>query len=208
MTLFRFSVPVILAFVATACMVGPPPPRPIEGLRVRATISCPATTVCAGYSHGESHEGTLILVDSDTLVLYAKDRRARVGLPVVYIDKLEVYRGREGSAAAAAKGAAVGAIGGAVLGAVIGGATEALVGHLDGERDVGEAAGVWAAEGAVVGAIGGAVAGATSGETVWEEVTVEQLREELCHCRLPQPAAADSIVTALLPGSSHTCASS
>ncbi len=181
----RYTVPAAAALVASACVAPPQQPVPAEGLRVRVTVSCPAARACTSSPNGGTYEGSLILVDSDTLILYAKNRRARVTLSVFSISKLEVYRGRKGSAAAAAKGAVVGAFGGAVIGALLGGTTEAILGGLDGDREVAEKAAEGAGVGAVIGGIGGAVAGATSGEVVWEEVTVEQLRQELCHCRVP-----------------------
>ncbi len=187
----RYTVPAATALVASACVAPPQQPVPAEGLRVRVTVGCPAARACTSSPNGGRYEGSLILVDSDTLILYAKNRRARVTLSVFSISKLEVYRGRKGSAAAAAKGAVVGAVGGAMIGAVFGGTTEAIFGGMfDGKREVGEKAAEGAAVGAVIGGIGGAVAGATSGEVVWEEVTVEQLRQELCHCGVPSTVVA------------------
>ena len=51
----------------------------------------------------------------------------------------------------------------------------------------GKAMGESAAEGLVQGAFAGAAIVAAVGETVWHEVTVHQLREEMCHCRIRQP---------------------
>lgn len=159
-------------------------------MRVTAAESCASLTACSGQpaSHGQS--GILIYVDGDTLSMYASDRQSPVAIPVSSITRLEVYRGQKGSVGGAAKGAGIGALLGAALGAAVGGTTEAIFGGMLGrKRDYGDAVAEGATRGVVEGAFTGAMIGAAAGDAVWHEVTVHQLREELCHCRIPERPA-------------------
>lgn len=198
----RHAVLAALPFLASACVVSVPQPMLIpQSVQVRVTKTelCPPEAACAGYPRELRFEGTLISLDADTFVLYAKRRQSQVAIPVPSIAKLEVYRGHRGSFESAAKGAAVGTVAGAGLGAMAAGAGtilgKALLGDLAKDADIGEAMAEGAIEGATTGMVVGAVAGATIGSPVWEPVTVHQLRQELCHCRLPAEPRADSVVT-------------
>jgi hypothetical protein len=133
-------------------------------------------------------EGTLIFLGADSLVLHPEGAASSLAIPVSAITKLEVHRGHgRGSVPRAATGAALGALGGAVLGAVAGAAMGAIFPTFFSDRGavVGDVAKRGAAGGAAVGAIGGAYRGATVGPALWQEVTVVQLRRELCHCMNP-----------------------
>jgi hypothetical protein len=46
-----------------------------------------------------------------------------------------------------------------------------------------------AVEGAVYGAGAGLAAGATLGEANWQTIAYRDLREEMCHCRIPTAVA-------------------
>ena len=135
-------------------------------------------------------EGTLIYLEADTLKLFNGRTRSTMLVPTTAITHLEVYRGRKGSASGALKGAAVGTAAGAVMGAAIGLTAEAIFGGIAGrDRDYGGTIAEAAADGAVTGAFVGATAGATVGDAVWQELTVHDLREELCHCRIPRTSS-------------------
>ncbi|NIN10293.1 MAG: hypothetical protein GTN62_03105 [Gemmatimonadales bacterium] len=182
----------------SGCVVAGPRTAPgPQTLRVRVT-AYPPNQLWAGFA--TQHEGTLIFVDSDTLSLYSDGRHAYTAIPVASITKLEVYRGQKGSVGSAAKGAGVGAAAGALLGAIAGATSAAIFGGLfDYDPDIGEAATEGAVVGAVDGAITGAYLGATVGEAIWQEVTVHQLRQELCRCRIP-PAVITTSVTQVNSG--------
>lgn len=168
-----------LVLISTACVVSHPTPAAYpQGVQVRV-VSTEAGPLPL--------EGTLIYAEADTLKLYVPQYRSTFSVPVGSVTRLEVYRGRKGSAGKAVKGAAVGTVAGAVMGAALGATTEAIFGGMFGStRDYGEAIAVGAADGAVTGAFVGATAGATVGDAVWQEVTVLDLRQELCHCRIDQ----------------------
>lgn len=167
---------------STACVVSQPTPAAYpQGVQVRV-VSTDAGPLPL--------EGTLIYAEADTLKVYVPQNRSTIAVPVGSVTRLEVYRGRKGSAGKAVQGAAIGTVAGAAMGAAIGATTEAIFGGMFGsQRDYGDAIGTAAADGAVTGAFVGATAGATVGDAVWQEVTVHDLREELCHCRLPQAPA-------------------
>ncbi len=187
----RFAALVSLAFSTSACFVSNPYPAPIpQSIRVRIAtdVSCQEPQACIHWPVTQNLTGILIHVDGDTVSLYSQKRGGRLGIPVWGISKIELERGRKASVGAVAKGAGLGAVAGAALGAAVGGTAEALFGGwFGGRRDYGRAIGEGATEGLVTGAFTGAVIGAVAGETVWHEVTVHQLREEMCHCRIPQP---------------------
>jgi uncharacterized protein YcfJ len=169
-----------LVLISTACVVSQPTPAAYpQGVQVRV-VSTDAGPLPL--------EGTLIYAEADTLTLYVPQYRSTVSVPVGSVTRLEVYRGRKGSAGKAVKGAAIGTVAGAAMGAAIGATTEAIFGGMLGsQRDYGDAIAVGAADGAVAGAFVGATAGATVGDAVWQEVTVHDLRQELCHCRISRP---------------------
>ncbi len=169
-----------LVLFSTACVVSQPTPAAYpQGVQVRV-VSTDAGPLPL--------EGTLIYAEADTVKLYVPPHRSTIAVPVGSLTRLEVYRGRKGSAGKTMKGAAIGTVAGAALGAAIGATTEAMFGGMFGRtRDYGEAIAVGAADGAVTGAFVGATAGATVGDAVWQEVTVLDLRQELCHCRIAQP---------------------
>jgi hypothetical protein len=164
---------------SAACVVSQPTPAAYpQGVQVRV-VSAEAGPLPL--------EGTLIYAEADTLKLYVPRHRSTLAVPVGSVTRLEVYRGRKGSAGKAVKGAAIGTVAGAAMGAAIGATTEAIFGGMFGSRrDYGDAIAIGAADGAVTGAFVGATAGATVGDAVWQEVTVHDLRQELCHCRLPR----------------------
>lgn len=144
---------------------------------VRATLS----------GHGRAQlQGVLIWAEADSLKLHVEAIRDAVTVAVSDVATLEVYRGRKPTAGSVAKGAGIGAAAGTALGFLVGITTEAAFGGMfGGERDFSEAAATGAAYGMVEGAFTGATLGAASGEAVWLPITVHQLRELLCHCRIP-----------------------
>jgi hypothetical protein len=175
---------ITIGLAASGCVVANPAP-PADPLRVQVRVTvCADNPVCANYPH--VHAGTLIYLEADTLLMYAEDQLVRLPIPVAHIAKLEVYRGRKPSVAGAAKGAGVGALMGAAIGAAAAGVSGAVFGGIA-DVDVGEMAARGAIEGVVGGAITGAAVGASVGSPVWQEVSVRQLREELCHCRIEEP---------------------
>ena len=165
---------------SAACVVSHPTPAAYpQGVQVRV-VSTEAGPLPL--------EGTLIYAEADTLKLYVPQYRSTLAVPVGSVTRLEVYRGRKGSAGKAVKGAVIGTVAGAAVGAALGATTEAIFGGMFGSRrDYGGAMAVGAADGAITGAFVGATAGATVGDAVWQDVTVHELREELCHCRIAQP---------------------
>jgi hypothetical protein len=175
---------VTIGLATSGCVVANPNP-PADPLRVQVRVTvCFDNPVCADIPY--VHAGTLIFLEADTLLMYDGDRLGRMAIPVAQIAKLEVYRGRKPSAAGAAKGAGLGAAFGALVGAAAAGASAAIFGGIA-DVDVGEMAARGAIQGAVGGALTGAAVGASVGSPVWQEVSVRQLREELCHCRIPEP---------------------
>jgi hypothetical protein len=125
-------------------------------------------------------------------VIYSLRERREFALPVEEISRLEVYRGRRGSAEAALKGAAKGALLGAAAGAVLGASNAVMGSILGSSEDAGEQIAAGAAGGAVIGAAGGAYDGATNGEPVWQEITIRRLLQDLCSCQEPEGARPDT----------------
>jgi hypothetical protein len=130
----------------------------------------------------------MIYLEADTLLMYGEDGLGRLPIAVAHIAKLEVHRGRKPSAEGAMKGAGIGALLGALAGAAAGVAGVAAFGDFAGASG-GELVARSAVEGAIGGAITGGAIGAGVGTPVWRQVSVKQLREELCHCRIPDVVA-------------------
>ena len=167
------------ALCGTAC-VPPPTQQPVlQGPLVRVALrQAPATW----------YTGPVLFVDGDSLRLYVRELHLAQTTPLSAIVGLEVFRGRRGSVGAAARGAATGTAVGVGLGAVASGLGAALGSALLGGRvDLGEAMAEGAVQGAVDGALIGAGMGAVAGDEVWQAVTVRELREELCRCRIAEP---------------------
>jgi hypothetical protein len=167
-------------------------PEPLDDrLRIRVTTLThydAAAEEVQSAASAERREGRLIWADADGIQLYSRKLNRRVAIPASSIAGIEVYRERKGSAKAAAEGGATGAIAGAALGGLLGLVSEAAFGGLRvGGRDYSDAIGDGALAGALTGGTIGAVAGATAGEEVWEVVTLRELREELCRCRIEEP---------------------
>ncbi len=184
------SLPLVAAaFLASGCVVtNPSPPAPAGTVvRVSEYPTPPAPTELP-----RVFQGTLIYLDADTLLLHDSQSWKHVAVPVTRIAKLEVWRGRRPTAGSVAKGVGIGALTGALAGALAGAAAEAIFGGLDGDHDIGEAAARGGVEGAIQGGIAGGVVGAAIGSTVWQEVTVLQLRQELCNCRISEPTVAST----------------
>jgi hypothetical protein len=131
-------------------------------------------------------QGIIAWAVEDSLRIYHEQEMRHVTLPVSSIARLAIYRGQHATAGTAAAGAATGAGIGALLGALSSAASAAVFGAIwDESVNVTEAVTYGAVEGAVEGAAVGLVAGATLGEGVWQEIPYHDLREEMCHCRLP-----------------------
>ncbi len=191
MVLRRYGLVVGRLVLASGCVISRPQPVPVPEtvrMRVSGAWGCPADTACAEPQRALEYQGTLIVPKDETLVLHDERQHARVAVALAEVTRLEIYRGHKGSARAAAKGSGLGALLGTGLGAVVGAASAGVAGEIfDGETDLGAPAAEGAVTGATAGAIAGAVHGATVGSAVWQEITVHDLRQELCQCRLPLP---------------------
>jgi hypothetical protein len=175
----------------------PAPTAPALGQWLRIS-SCPAHDCSRPY---ETHEGYLIGLEDDILVLHAsgpKGRGYHLEVPTGWLTKIELYRGNKrtgtGVAKGAAKGAGLGAIGGAILGLAGSLFSEAFDFFDTQDSNVGESMVKGAAAGAATGAAVGAVDGAMNGEMQWEEITLDRVRVILCRQRrgesCPGPASA------------------
>lgn len=187
-------IPLVTAtlLATAACAVRPAGPPAPTGLKLRITQRHCATTRQCDRGGDLEHEGELIFASFDSVVIYSLKDRREYAVPAGEISRLEVYRGRRGSAEAAAKGVAKGALIGAAAGAVFG-ASQAVMGSILGSsEDGGEFIAAGAAGGAVIGAAAGAVDGATRGDPVWQEITLRRLLQDLCRCQEPEGAGPDT----------------
>jgi len=177
---------VATAILATgACAVRPSGPPAPSGPKLRITHGqCTPTQPCDPATQ-VAHEGELIFASFDSVVIYSLKDRREYAVPAGEISKLEVFRGRRGSAEAAAKGVAKGALLGAAAGAVFGASTAVMGAIMDTSEDAGEVIAAGAGGGAVIGAAAGAVDGATKGDDVWQEITLRRLLQDLCRCQEP-----------------------
>lgn len=184
---------VTAAILATAaCAVRPAGPPAPTGRKLRITHwQCAPTQRCDPAAE-VAHEGELIFASFDSVVIYSLKDRRELAVSVGEISKIEVFRGRRGSAEAAVKGAAVGAVLGAAAGAVLGASEAAMGAVLDSSGDAEELVAAGAAGGAVIGAAVGAVKGATEGDNVWQEITIRRLLQDLCRCQEPEGARPDT----------------
>lgn len=175
-----------------ACAVRPSGPPAPTGLKLRITHRyCAAAQECDPPAQ-VAHEGELIFASFDTVAIYSLRDRREYAVPVTEILRLEVFRGRRGSAEAAAKGLAKGAVLGALGGAVIGASAAAAGAVMGSNEDAGQQVAAGAAGGAVIGAAAGAVDGVTNGDPVWQEITIRRLLQDLCRCQEPEGARADT----------------
>ncbi len=185
------SGPLLVAGLLAAgagCYLPPAQVATPQGFRVRVT-SCGGSHSCG--THTIQHEGPLVYLESDSLLMWSDRTDQLLSIAVPQIRKLEVYRGNRPSAEGAVKGGAAGAVVGTALGAATGVVAEAFFGGMFGaEPNIGEAAATGAAYGLVDGAMTGAAVGAMAGSPVWQEVSVLELRQELCHCRLAAEASS------------------
>jgi hypothetical protein len=205
----RVVMMMLPAVAATACGLNqrPQPELAPQSIRLRVT----STTVCAARvcmsAAATVTEGMLARADDDSLLVYDPRRNGYAAFPVAAITRLEIHRGQaRGSVGNAAsqgvKTAAVGAGVGAAVGFLSGLVIPPIFG---GRSDPGRFAAAGAAEGAIQGAAVGAIQGAMMGPALWQAITVRQLREELCHCRLPEPVPA--VGASVQPGASGTTSS-
>ncbi|UCC71014.1 MAG: hypothetical protein JSV86_11515 [Gemmatimonadota bacterium] len=177
---------------SAACAVQPSGAPAPPGLKLRITHWYCAPGHQCDPAAEVVHEGELIFASFDSVVIYSLKNRREFAVPVEEISRLEVYRGRRGSAAAALKGMAKGALLGAAAGAVFGTSSAVMGSILDSPGDPEEVIAAGAAGGAVIGAAGGAFDGATSGDEVWQEITVRRLLQDLCRCQEPEGARPDT----------------
>lgn len=183
--------------VTAACGVRPSGPPAPSGPELRVTHWQCATPQTCDPATQLRHEGELIFASFDSVVIYSLRDRREFAVPVSMISKLEVYRGRRGSAEAALKGAAKGALLGAAAGAVFGVSSAVMGSILDNGRDAEKEIAAGAAGGAVIGAAAGALDGATNGDAVWQEITIRRLLQDLCRCQEPEGARPDTTIAAL-----------
>lgn len=184
---------VAATILATAgCGVQPSGPPVPTGLKLRITHWHCAPTQGCDLAAEVAHEGELIFASFDSVVIYSLRDQREFAVPVGEISRIEVYRGRRGSAEAALKGAAKGALLGAAAGAVFGASSAVMGAILDSSEDAEEVIAAGAAGGAVIGAAAGAVDGATNGDAVWQEITIRRLLQDLCRCQEPEGARPDT----------------
>ncbi len=99
------------------------------------------------------------------------------------------------SAEGTVKGGAAGAAVGTELGAATGVLADALfAGMFAVDPDIGEAAATGAAYGPVDGTLTGAAVGAMASSPIWQELTVLELRQEPCPCRLTAETTASRFI--------------
>ncbi len=188
----RISLVTTAMLATLACAVRPAGPPAPTGLRLRiAHRPCAPTPQCDTASE-VAHEGQLIFASFDSVVIYSLKDRRDYAVPVGEISRLEVYRGRRGSAEAAAKGAVKGTLLGAAVGAVFGTSSAVMGAILGSSEDAEDVIAAGAAGGAVIGAAAGAVDGATEGDAVWQEITIRRLLQDLCRCQEPGGARPDT----------------
>jgi hypothetical protein len=182
----RRIVLVAIALLASAgCAVRPAGPPAPSGPRLRIThCYCASAQGCDSPTEAR-HEGELIFASFDSVVIYSLRDRREFAVPAAEISRLEVYRGRRGSAEAALEGAAKGALLGAAAGAVLGVSNAVMESILGSSEDAEKEIAAGAAGGAVIGAAAGVVEGATKGDAVWQEITIRRLLQDLCRCQDP-----------------------
>lgn len=166
-----------IALLATGCATMQQAPGYVkEELLVRAWVStCQLEAGCAVSGPARRYQGAVVHMDEDSLTLLAwRERDPAVTLPIRSIARLQLYRGKVPSLAAAARLGAQGAIRGAVGGAVLGGVIGAFYG------DAGESAAEWAVIGGTAGALGGVYEGIFEGDDHWEAVPVRSLYTLYC----------------------------
>ena len=188
---------VMLAITLAGCGLNETERRPApQGIRLRVTAAvCRAGNESCETGVDRRFEAQLIVVDPEVLVVYDVSRKVRKTLPIRSVSRLEIFRGYDPSLEAAlrngARDAAIGMVAGAALGLVAGGIFDVFGFHVD----KGEAVRAGAAQGAVSGLVHGVAQGATIGDAVWEQISVRQLRDELCHCRAGETVAATESAT-------------
>ncbi len=192
----RISLVATAMLATLACAVRPAGPPAPSGLRLRITHQPCAPTQRCDRATEVAHEGELIFASYDSVVIYSLKDRQEFAVPAGEISRLEVYRGRRGSAGAAARGAVKGTLLGAAAGAVFGASNAVMGAILDSGEDPEEYIAAGAAGGAVLGAAAGAVDGATRGDAVWQETTIRRLLQDLCRCQEPEGARPDTIPVA------------
>ncbi len=187
-------IPLVTAVMlgAVACAVRPAGPPAPTGLTLRISHwRCAPTQPCDPASELR-HEGQLIFASFDSVVIYSLKEKREFAVPAGEISKIEVYRGRRGSAEAALKGAAKGTLLGAAVGAVFGASSAVMGAILDSPEDPEDLIAAGAAGGAVIGVAAGAADGATRGDAVWQEITLRRLLQDLCRCQEPEGARPDT----------------
>ena len=149
----------VLAFAPLTRVTAQEPPPVKVGDRVRVTA--PGLGV-------PSRDGTLRLLDADSLVMRPNGGRSRLVIPLASVTRFEVHRGRKSRAPI---GALVGALALGAYGFAIGddSGLDCAEGPCIGRGPV-------AATGAVAGLLLGAVIGALIKTDRWEEVPLDQLR--------------------------------
>jgi len=165
----------ILAFVPLASATAQVPVRP--GARVRVTGHfCQPLYSCVGGSP-QQYVGTLVTWEADTLVV--QSNRDTLAVPVDFVTRLDVSRGRKTNTA---NGAGIGFLLGGLVGAVIVYASyeECVPQGLFSCIGPNYGPGTYALAGGVIGGFGGLMAGALIGSAIktdrWQEVPLDQLR--------------------------------
>ena len=158
----------VLAFAPLTRVTAQEPPPVKVGDRVRVTV--PDMGV-------RNRDGTLQLLDADSLVMRPNGGPSRLVIPLASLTRFEVHRGEKSQTGKGAGiGFAIGAVGGIVFGVA---ASEGLKGSRTGICDEGcipaaVAVGVVGFGG--VGALLGALVGSSFKTDRWEEISLDQIR--------------------------------
>ena len=172
----RLSSPFLV--VCVACSPVPDEvrhPEP-EALLVRVSTIAPAEEV---------HRGSLIFADADSLVIADRHSNGTVAVRDTPERVIQIYRGQRVTVAGTAKTTGKSALLGMSVG-LLSAAAGAAAGQLLGmDVDVSEALKAGVVAGAVAGVGTGMTRGANEGDPVWQQVTVLQVRQQLCRCPHP-----------------------
>ncbi len=167
----------ILAFVPLVSATDQVPVRPGERVRVTGHFFCqPFNSNCVR-GLPQRYVGTFVTWEADTLVV--QSNRDTLAVPVDFVTRLDVSRGRKTNTA---KGAGIGFLLGGLVGAVIVYASyeECVPQGLFSCIGPNYGPGTYALMGGVIGGFGGLVAGALIGSAIktdrWQEVPLDELR--------------------------------
>lgn len=192
------SVLPICLLAGTACLQKPaevvhPQPADIV-LQVTTLPGCLLEALCDGTTTSV-RRGRLVFVDGDSVVMVDVSAGEQLVVREGPDVSLAIYRGQKVTTGAIARSTAKGALIGGLLGFAVGAVSAGISQQIWGDVDVGKTALEAGAQGVVVGAMAGGMQGATQGEAAWQQITLLQLRQELCRCARPDSARRVPIVS-------------